>query len=555
MTQAAGEGRIERLGPNNIAPVRHIPIHADQSWMSLHWFEYPRDDPALPDVYTYTDAISYEPGETVRFHTSSTAGTWTLEIELDGARPRSVHRAENLAGAHHPTPTDAYSKGCGWPVAHSWTIPDDARSGFYKVISSCRRPDGTPFVQHHFFVVRPTAATQGGKLLMILPTGTWTSYNDWGGANHYHGVDGVERNQYSPVLSLERPWTRGMVWLPDGAPRLCNEPAAPLAEPRYPMKEWAYANGFGYYYAAAGWAQFDRHFAVWAEREGYAFDMIAQTDLHYRPEILDRYLAIVIVGHDEYWSHAMRSTIEAYVEKGGRLARFGANFTWQIRLEDEGRRQVCYKTRAPEEDPVSGTADARFLSTAWEDRRVGWPGASTVGVNGLGGVYAGWGAFVPRSQHGFTTYRPEHWIFEGTHLSYGDVFGAEARIFSYEVDGLDYTFRHGLPYPTGEDGASTDIEILAMAPATLTEGQFEGEGFRYYIGDHDQLGKADMVYGDDSPETLAKCRYGSGMVVHMKRGRGEVLTAATCEWVMGLKRNDFFTQQITRNVLDRFLRD
>jgi hypothetical protein len=178
-----------------------------------------------------------------------------------------------------------------------------------------------------------------------------------------------------------------------------------------------------------------------------------------------------------------------------------------------------------------------------------------VGVNGLGGVYAGWGAFVPRSQHGFTTYRPEHWIFEGTHLSYGDVFGAEARIFSYEVDGLDYTFRHGLPYPTGEDGASTDIEILAMAPATLAEGQFEGEGFRYYIGDHDQLGKADMVYGDDSPETLAKCRYGSGMVVHMKRGRGEVLTAATCEWVMGLKRNDFFTQQITRNVLDRFLRD
>jgi hypothetical protein len=41
----------------------------------------------------------------------------------------------------------------------------------------------------------------------------------------------------------------------------------------------------------------------------------------------------------------------------------------------------------------------------------------------------------------------------------------------------------------------------------------------------------------------------------MKRGRGEVLTAATCEWVMGLKRNDFFTQKITRNVLDRFLRD
>jgi hypothetical protein len=40
--------------------------------------------------------------------------------------------------------------------------------------------------------------------------------------------------------------------------------------------------------------------------------------------------------------------------------------------------------------------------------------------------------------------------------------------------------------------------------------------------------------------------------VHMTRGKGEVLTAATCEWVMGLKRGDRFTQQITRNVLDRF---
>ena len=44
----------------------------------------------------------------------------------------------------------------------------------------------------------------------------------------------------------------------------------------------------------------------------------------------------------------------------------------------------------------------------------------------------------------------------------------------------------------------------------------------------------------------------AGMMVHMTRGKGEVLTAATCEWVMGLKRGDPFTQRITRNVLDRF---
>jgi hypothetical protein len=42
------------------------------------------------------------------------------------------------------------------------------------------------------------------------------------------------------------------------------------------------------------------------------------------------------------------------------------------------------------------------------------------------------------------------------------------------------------------------------------------------------------------------------MVVGMKRGKGEVLTAGSCEWIMGLTRGDPFTEQITRNALDRF---
>ena len=61
-----------------------------------------------------------------------------------------------------------------------------------------------------------------------------------------------------------------------------------------------------------------------------------------------------------------------------------------------------------------------------------------------------------------------------------------------------------------------------------------------------------MIYGIANEETLAKSYHGSGMMVSMRRGRGEVLTAASCEWVMGLKRNCPYTQRITRNILDRF---
>ena len=198
-------------------------------------------------------------------------------------------------------PRGAYTKGCGWPVRHTWRLPADLRSGFYRVVSTCPRPGGGRFMQHHFFVVCPTTATQRGKLLMLLPTATWMAYNDWGGANHYQGTDGPDGNLACPRLSAERPWTKGVVWLPEGAPRIMADvPPEPGDAPRYAFKEWAYANGFGLYYAGNGWAQYDRHFVRWAEREGYALDMITQTDLHYRPQILDDYGTVVIVGHDEY---------------------------------------------------------------------------------------------------------------------------------------------------------------------------------------------------------------------------------------------------------------
>jgi hypothetical protein len=251
----------------------------------------------------------------------------------------------------------------------------------------------------------------------------------------------------------------------------------------------------------------------------------------------------------------MRTRIDRFVDEGGKLARFGGNFMWQVRLEDNGARQVCYKARAKAADPVRGTDQAHLLTGAWESTAVNWPGATTVGVNGLQGIYASWGGFASRGAKGFTVYREGHWVFEGTQLGYGDVFGAEANIFAYEVDGLDYTFRYGLPYPTGLDGAPDSVTILAMSPALKGETMFAEEGYRYYLGDNDLRGAAASLYGNQSPESLAKARYGSGMLVHMPRGKGEVVTAGTCEWIMGLKRNDFFTRQITRNVLERFTRD
>ncbi|MFX8624534.1 N,N-dimethylformamidase beta subunit family domain-containing protein, partial [Acinetobacter baumannii] len=71
----------------------------------------------------------------------------------------------------------------------------------------------------HLFIVRPTAGPKPGRILQIAATGSWTSYNPWGGSNHYQGITGPNRNQYATTVSTQRPFCRGFVRLPDDAPR------------------------------------------------------------------------------------------------------------------------------------------------------------------------------------------------------------------------------------------------------------------------------------------------------------------------------------------------
>jgi hypothetical protein len=55
-----------------------------------------------------------------------------------------------------------------------------------------------------------------------------------------------------------------------------------------------------------------------------------------------------------------------------------------------------------------------------------------------------------------------------------------------------------------------------------------------------------------TPETLDACARGTSMMVHWLKGRGEIFTAATCEWVMGRSRGDAQVIAVTRNVMDHF---
>lgn len=517
------------------------------------YFQRASNDHTVAQIWAYTSDLSYASGGVIELHVNTTAETYAVVIYRDGAKQQIVFEQRGVKGVFCTTPADCSVVGCGWPVSLEIPIAAEWASGAYVVELSAVSIQGEALSYDHLFLLRPGEDAKAGRLLLVAATSTWTAYNDWGGSNHYEGLSGSSGDQFSPVLSLERPFAKGFVKLPAGAPRI------PLREPpemgdkiRYPHLQWAHDNGYSKKCASAGWASFEKHYVQWLENHQFAVDIISQSDLQYDPDIVDNYDCLTIVGHDEYWSWEMRDTVDTFVEQGGNIARFAGNFFWQIRLENQGRKQVCYKYHAKEDDPVIKTTQRHLTTLCWDAPEVGRPGAQTFGLSGSQGIYAGWGGCVPRGAGGFTIYRPDHWAFENCDLYYGDILGSASKVFAYEVDGVDYIIKGGLPFPTGSDGAPENLQILALGLATVFEAD-HGNNDKLYIGGDDVKHLARLTLGEVTPDTLDRCKRGSGMIALFTRKQGCIFNAGSCEWVAGLIDHDPQVEQLTKNVLNRFL--
>ncbi len=504
-----------------------------------HYFECASGDPGRAQVWPYTDALSYAPGDRLRLHAISSAPRAALTIATDGLQPRILLQTE-IALAFATTPADCSVMGCGWPERFSLTLPDHWPSGLYTVTLTIQGHQS-----QHMFILR--AAQPKAKILLILATGTWAAYNDWGGSNHYQGLCGPEGGNFAPQVSLSRPWARDFVAWPDAAPRIPH--ASPLlSRPRYPHMDYARAVGISKKYASSGWAAFERPFALWCEGQGIALDYACQHDLHRDPDLLEDYGRALIVGHDEYWTWEMRDHLEAWVDRGGQLARFAGNFYWQTRLSDDLATQTCFKTLAEDHDPAVKTDPCR-LTSYWDNPLIGRPAAATMGLTGAMGTYAGWSRCAAHGSGGFTLYRPGHWALRDSGLGYGDVLGAAARIFAYEVDGIDYTMTHGLPYAAEGTGLQGDLTLIGLSPATSLSHATGPHDRDPFIGHGDAEDIARFIYRATTAEAFGRASRGNGCMAEYRRGRGAVFNAGSCEWVAGLIARDRAVEQVTRNVL------
>lgn len=524
---------------------------APHAWSLPNWPSPGKThDGVALEVWAYADRFTYAAGEAVGLHVSSAAVTVDIEVYRDGPKRVTVFERRDVPARFHAVPPDAHARGCDWPVSLEIPVGADWLPGLYIVVLRVERgPEW--FESDAFFVVRKPAGSRS-KIAFILTTSTLVAYNDWGGANHYRGIGDDPVNEIgAPVLSTQRPLGRGFLRKPTGAPREANMDTPPMfAEPRYPAYEWARLHGYSRHHADAFWATYERLFAVWAEAQGYAFDYLTQHDLHADPQALDEATTAVIVGHDEYWTWEMRDRIDAFVDRGGGVARFAGNFQWQVRLSADGRTQSCYRT--PQNDPLAATDPTR-TTTVWEYRAIGRPAAATMGLTGLGGTYNRYGVAAPRSSGGFTIYRPEHWAFAGTDLYYGDLLGGvPVGLATFELDAVEYTFHRGLPVPTFEDGAPANLDILALAPAV----RGEEDRFAGRVPLNGPMAEAEatrIALGSDLPDYVHESAgRGAGMIASFTRGRGAVFNGGSTEWPRALELRDPFVERIVHNVLRRF---
>jgi len=438
----------------------------------------------------YAGQLSVIPGEDVTLHVSTGAKKFKVEITRLGAEDELVWSKKSIPGNAYPVPENASSHGCQWPESLRITIPKEWRSGYYQVTLSAEDRGGK-FVERGrrtvesscFFVVRSATPGQHTKILLQLSTNTYNAYNNWGGTSlyAYNGRAGVQGNR----VSFDRP-------------------------PSSQFSSW------------------ERSFVQWAESNGYTLDYAVNSDLEFRPELLQNYNLVLSVGHDEYWSTPMRDHLENYIANGCNVAFFSGNTCcWQIRSEDEGRAFTCWKENYFK-DPVYATGDHTLLTSLWSHHLIKRPENQLTGVGFLwGGFHKSHDQFMDGSG-AFTVQRPDHWIFEGTELKRGDEFGSKNTIVGYECDGCELEWRDGLPFPTFQDGTPKTFSVLCTAPA------------RWHPGDSEWYEKW------EKGRTGAAC-----LGVYTSPKGGMVFTSGSTDWAHGLRGGDPEVERITKNILDR----
>jgi hypothetical protein len=217
------------------------------------------------------------------------------------------------------------------------------------------------------------SASTAGKVVILEGVTTWQAYNLWGGYDLYGGPQGFADR--SRAVSFDRPFAdNGAQWF----------------------------------------LSFDQPPIALAERSGVPLAYETDVDLDENPSILNGSRAVISLGHDEYYSAAMRTALLNVRGAGTNVAFLGANAMFRhIRFAPSAlgadRIEICYK--AATEDPLYGQDNSQTTQD-WREPPDPRPESVITGV-----FYECNPVSVP-----YVVYDPGNWIFAGTGVRKGTSF-------------------------------------------------------------------------------------------------------------------------------------
>jgi hypothetical protein len=315
------------------------------------------------------------PGTPVGLKVSTSAAAYRVSAYRIGAYPGGwgalVWRSDRQAGRRQPAAVLA--PGATRTVVAPWrrdlTIDTAGWEPGYYVL---KLRTGTGWETLVPYVV--SSPVTAGTVALVAPAATWQAYNGWGGYSLYAGPDGDRR---SWAVSFDRPYNGG--------------------------------TGANDYRTAA------LPIVVRAERLGIPLSYLTDLDLHRRPGVLRGARGYVSLGHDEYWTTAMRRAVLDARDAGTNLAFLGANtMYWRIRLEPRptgpARLVVGYRGDAWR-DPLRATRPAETTARFRDD-------PAPRSERGLVGME--YECFPVDADYRVVS--PRWWGFRGTGVGYGATF-------------------------------------------------------------------------------------------------------------------------------------
>lgn len=369
---------------------------------------------------------------------------------------------------------------------HKQYIAAPERSGLYYFHAKSEEGEFFSFP----WIVAP--ATPKSRIAVLASNITWNAYNNFGGRSNYIHPDRLpERPTANARLELHRYTDPDHVTYhtDDYAPLSFDRPEPVCHIPEHVEVTDSIAGRAACHLAPAEW-----RLLGWLEREGFHYDYYAETQLHDGTLDLDAYQVLMISTHPEYWSSDMYYAVKRWVfERGGRLMYLGGNgLNCDVEFLDS---QTC----------IYRNEDERRLREPGTNRESRFHLRQESEANLLGVVYDPRGIMTAAP---YQVLKPEHWVFGGTDLTQGALFGQESlheRI------------------PGGASGHETDKISPSSPPETVRLAQ----------GLNPDGGGADMT-------------------LHETSSGGAVFSAGSITWPASILI-DPHVSRITSNVLQRFL--